>query len=378
MRRLPLAFAGALLLAACAQEPVEDPVEALEMIEPASVIISDQLPGLEAAPAGIGFWTHPNVAFNGLMIVASQNGLVSYDIENGEEISRIADINARALGVSYFGQGRLAKGAAAIYDADAEQFAIYAIDNLNRLFDLSGDPIPVRGNVRGACFGRAQGADTPTLFVVQNGEIVVFNLEMTVLGASVSSQTVIATPDDISFCAVDLDGRIFAGSEDGRIFRVDGEDAFDEPFAEVPVVTLGGLSIVASAPAPNAETRPSTSGYIFALDNANGRVSLVDRETGALAGVFVITANDELPGVDNAVSFGVSGANLGGLYRNGFVGIGVAPADESESAGVRIAPMNGIYNALDLAIGAPENPRGDEPETDGLDLDFSPALSSGN
>lgn len=338
-----------------------------EPVEPAAVTESDVLPGLTAPASGVAFWTHPNVAFNSLMIVANKDGLVSYNIEDGNEVSRMPDINAKGVEVSYIGFGSLAAGVVATFDESADAFRFYGIDNSSRAFlPLEGGPA-IRGNVRGFCLGRASTSANPSLFVVQKSAIAVYNLSLDDIGAeapglAVSEAATIETPDDIAHCAVDMDGVLLLATNDGTIYRLAGEDSFDAPFARSAAAEPAGL-IVLPATAPEGAAQ-SVSGWIALLDAADGTVHLFDREDGNLAGAVAIVANEAAATDDEesaapapASVIGASGANLGGLYRNGAIALGAG----GEEPAIRLMPLNGVQNALDLPASEPFDPRGETP-----------------
>ena len=56
---------------------------------------------------------------------------------------------------------------------------------------------------------------------------------------------------------------------------------------------------------------------------------------------------------------GAEGANLGALYRNGVIALGIAGGAEPL---VRLIPMNGVQNALSRPPTTPISPRGALPE----------------
>ena len=77
--------------------------------EPLSILPTDELSGFTSPATGLAFWVHPNVSFNSLLIVAGEAGIASYNIENGDEVSRAAGRNLRGAEVSYFGIGPQAR-----------------------------------------------------------------------------------------------------------------------------------------------------------------------------------------------------------------------------------------------------------------------------
>jgi hypothetical protein len=356
-------LAGLLALASCGRDAADAP--APEPIAPVGVAASDET-SLAAPANGLAFWMHPNVAFNSLLIAASADGLAAYNIEDGAAVSSVPGVNVFGVAVSYLGLGPTATGVVAAFQPDASAFAFYRIDNGARNFaPLSGAPA-IRGAVRGFCFGRGDGVETPSLYVVQRGKILVFNFEAQDGGLAPAANIAMDAPDDLVACAVDSDGALLTASTAGAIFRLDGEDSFKTPFAVAPIGDVGGLAVIA-ATAPEGDTpegeEPAAYGQIALLDKTTGLVHLFDRTDGHALGAVAIQATDEIDGVAAAAAMGASGANFGGLYRNGLIALSTDGA-----AAARFIPLNGVANALALEAGAPVNPRGKvaPDEDDGL------------
>lgn len=352
------------LLSACSREPAE-PAGDETPVKAVAAPVSDELPGLAAPATGVDFWDHPTLPFNGMMIVATGNGVYSYNMEDGNPAAQIDDIDAAGVAVGYLGFGREAAGFAAVLDAAANAFRFYGIDNTARAFLPLNDGPVMRGEVKGFCLGRARTADTPALFVIQKKSILVYNLAAGGDGIVVESESAIGTPGDISSCAVDIDGVLLAASDKGAIFRVAGGDAFARPFARASDAGAGELAIIAAA---GEGENPSLSGEILFADLSTGVIHLFDRESGAALGAVKLAATDSLSGVDVSEAFGATATNLGALYRNGVVAFGVAAG--SDGPVVRLAPASSIKNALAIPVGEPVSPRGAAPalEDTGLDI----------
>lgn len=349
-----------LLLAACGQE-AEAPSASVEAPEPVGVPAADQLAGLATPATGIAFWTHANVAFNSLMIVASAEGVASYNIEDGSEVSTLPGVNAQGAAVSYLGFGPRARGLFATYDADDGALRIYEIDNVTRAFKPVNGDIPVRGAVRGFCFGRAGGADAPVLVVLQRGELTryAFRLENATLTASAGVTE--TAPNDIVSCAIDGEnGAVFVVRENGAIHRIpaDGEGAL---FALAAAETPGDLAVLLETQTDEDGTS-SVNGQVALLDRATGVVYAFDRTSGEPLGAVRISESFEIPAVEAADTMGAISANLGALYRNGALALGLT-AEDSAGA-VRLIPVNGVLNALGLDEGTPPSPRGAAPEVE--------------
>ena len=369
-----LAALGLSLLAACSQENQSE-APAPTPVEISNVLASDELTGIGTPANGIAFWSHPNVAFNSLIVVATTDGLASYNVEDRSEVSRVPGLNAQGAGVSYFGFGPQADGIVATFDQDAGAFTLYSIDNIGRTFSpLSGGPA-VRGAIRGFCFGRAQTSDAPSLFIIQKGELQVYNFTRdandpdTVITAS---QALIETPDNLVSCAVDGNGIVITAADDGSIYRLDSDQSFASPFAVANVTDAGTIAVIdAAAPTVSepGDVESGDSGQLALLDEATGAIHLFSAEDGHFMGAVKIAQTDEIDGVDGATSMGANGANFGGLYRDGVIAIGLSDFDT-----LRLIPMNGVSNALVFETGEPVNPRGLAPVVEDNDLIINPTI----
>lgn len=359
MRLTAACFIFLTIIIACERKEAPTP----EAIEIAQAPVSDELPGLPAPATGISFWDHPTLSFNSTMIVATEAGVVAYSMEDGVEVSRIDGFKAEGVATGYIGEGAQAAGFIAFLDTQAGAFHFYGVDNNTRAFlPIDGGPA-VRGAVRGFCIGRGLGAATPSLFVVQNAKVQIFNLAGAQGGVAIESETTIDTPDNLKSCAVDLDGRVIVAADNGDLYRLSGQNAFAAPFAHADIETAGDIAVIAAA---NPEDPSDITGEILFPDLAKGVIFVFDRNDGVLKGLVKLTATDDLPGADKGDVFAATGGNLGGLYRNGVVAFGVG--DETNGPVIRIAPGSSIKNALSIPVGDPVSPRGQAPapEDDGL------------
>ena len=364
MRRLFLASLFPLALAACEQRVAPEPTEPEIPAIVAAVTISDQLPNLEAPATGIAFWEHPTLPFNGMMIVTSAIGVVTYNIEDGNEVGRAPGVNLAGAAVSYAGFGAQAAGILATLDVDENLFRFYGISNTSRtLLPIEGGP-EIRGNVRGFCFGRSQEASAPTLFVVQNSKLTIFNFDASDAGLVTGDAIEVATADNLTGCAVDADGVVLLNTQEGDVYRLAAGEAAQTPFASLDITNAGDLEIAAATDESGALT-----GIGLLLNKPDGAVHVFDRNDGRAIGVVTVAASQDFEGVSSADVIGVSTSNLGGLYRNGVVAFGT----ESEDGPlIRLIPVNGVLNALSLTLDEPLRPRGTEPEADNdLIIDIS-------
>ncbi|MBL4619829.1 MAG: hypothetical protein JKX88_07010 [Marinicaulis sp.] len=378
MRFATLALLGLALLSGCGQQSTQAPENPTMPITHAEVIASDALTDLATSPTGIAFWSHPNVAFNSLVIVASQDGIASYNIEDGSEVSRIPSINAQGAAVSYLGLGPQARGLLTYFDVEASAFKMSAIDNASRSFQTVDGEIPVRGALRGFCFGRAAGGQYPVLYALQKGEMTHYVIEVEGDALTASAGIAQSVPEDAQSCTVDgIDGSVLITRSNGEIHRMT-DDGPGELVVSTDITEIGDVAILLIE---NTEPDPqSVSGLIVALNRETGGLHVFNREDGPAIGVMTVMAEDadseygEFIAVNEGDILSAASANLGGLYRNGVLALGVGNNEGIPTAVVHLIPMNALKNVLDLPESEPVNPRGRaaEPEDDGLliDIDF--------
>lgn len=357
MPRSALILSSLLLLAACGQKaeaPARDAAPAPEPVS-AAAPVSDELPGLSAPATGIAFWDHPTLAFNGMMLVASAAGVTAYNMEDGAEVGAADGFNAQGLDVSYFGFGPAAAGLAVFFDADASAFRFYGVDNTSRaLIPLDG-AIDLRGAVRGFCLGRAIDTAFPTLFVINKGEVRLFNLQPATGGVEMTGEFAFEAPDDARSCTVASDGVLLLAADNGAVYRVTDDNPFKTPFAKAAIEAAGDLSEVRWTD----ETSGAQSKLILFADRQTGAVSAFDSASGALKGTVSFTATDESAGVAAAPAFAAASLNLGALYRTGAIAFAAEAAD---GPSIRLAPLDALLNALEITGGVPASPRGALPE----------------
>ncbi|MEM8773198.1 MAG: hypothetical protein AAGD92_16255 [Pseudomonadota bacterium] len=300
------------------------------------------------------------------MILAGADGLVSYNIEDGNEVSRVPDIDFDGAAVSYFGFGPLAAGLVAALESETGDFAFYGIENTSRLFvPLEGGP-EIRGNVRDFCMGRAHDNDAPTLFVVQKEVLQIFNLTLAQggRGVSIESQTRIETPDNMIACAVHHDGSVVLAAQSGAVYRLAGENSFASPFA-----TLAGAPIVDLGVLTGLNEEGGHESRFAALSGDTGAIAFIDGRDGHMLGTVRFGETFDYAAVQSASVMGLSGANLGAIYRNGAAALGASESADSDAFAVSLAPVSGVSSALTLPSLAPFNPRGVAPASiadDGL------------
>ncbi len=363
-------------LSGCERNEANAP-SATAPVEQVEISASDRLSDLSTTTTGIAFWSHPNVAFNSLVIVASQDGITSYNVEDASEVSRIPAVNAQGAAVSYLGLGAQARGLLVFFDIDASAFKIHAIDNGSRSFQPVGGEIPVRGALRGFCFGRAIDKQSPVLFALQKGEMTRYAIEVEGDTLTASAGVTQAIPDDVQSCTIDgIGGAALIARSNGEIYRM-ADDGPGVLVVNTGITNIGDVAVLLSK--NTEENAQSVSGLIIALNRETGELHIFNRENGQPISGVTVMAEDvdseygEFIAVDAGDVMGVASANLGGLYRDGVMALGVGNADTEQPAVVHLIPVNALKNVLNLPESEPVNPRGRiaEPEDDGLLIDIN-------
>ena len=353
MRITTLAVICLFGLAACGQEGDAPPKDETIDVAPTTVAAADQLNNTNGSVTGIDFWSHPNVAFNSLMIIAGENGITSYNIEDGSEVSTIPGVSARGAAVSYLGFGPRARGLLAFFDTEENAISIFEIDNVTRNFKPVTGNIAIRGTVRGLCFGRGLNTEGPTLAILQKGSLTryEFRIDNATLTASATAKE--TAPDDVVSCAIDnVDGSVFVDTrENGAIHRI-GTEGPGALFATGDFDNVGDIAVLSATKID--ENGVAFSGQVVVLDKTNAMMHAFDRADGHLLGKITIGDAFEIEAVTTSNVMGAVSANLGSIYRNGAIALSLGDEDGT----VRLIPANGLINALALPDGDALNPRG--------------------
>jgi len=353
---ISLAF---LSIAACgrktAGETSQPSQPALEVRE---VAAADGYGAPGANVNAVAFWSHPTINFQSEVLSGTDTGIAAYAIETGDEVASLGDGAVSGLAVLYFGAGPAAQGYAIAKKAAG--YAAYAIDN------ISGGltPIAVKGGDTSAnafCAGN-DGASRVLYEIAASGVARrTIDESMTIGEATALS----AIPGAVA-CEVDnRNGDVFVISGDGSIKRVDpasGESS-GVAFASGDI-NASALMLMAPATAEN-----TAGGALLVLDAPNGVISAYDIIDGHAIGAFRIKSTFDLDAVASAKTIGAGFGNYGGVYRDGAVAIVTA----GDGAPIRLAPWNGVLDALQIAPGEnvdPRSPQGAEDDEGILSIEL--------
>jgi hypothetical protein len=157
-------------------------------------------------------------------------------------------------------------------------------------------------------------------------------------------------------CEVDnRNGDVFVISGDGSIRRISSANGESSGVAFASGnVDAYALMLMAPATAENA-----AGGALLVLDAPNGVISVYDIVDGHAIGAFRIKSTFDLDAVASAKTIGAGFGNYGGVYRDG----AVAVVTGGDGAPVRLAPWNGVLDALNATRGEAVDPRSPQAAT---------------
>ena len=354
---------GLILLAACSRESEQADVQPREEIEPiavANVAAIDELGGFDESITGISFWRHPNLAFESLMIVASGSNLTSYDIEDGVSVNTVSLASPTGVSVSYQGSGADAVGVVATVDQASSQLEFFTVDNIDRTFQARETLFDTPDAITGFCLGRQNSTTDIALHILRAGEIVSYDLAISDAGIRAETPARIEVSGALIDCVVDdLTGVVFAISSSGEVYRVEEGATSLTPFIETGATSSAAIGLSFSGLNDQAPT-DECCGQLAVLNSDDGNIYLYDRHDGHALGRVQITASFDVAAVTSATVMGLGYGNFGGAYRGGV--LVVATADTPPV--LRLAPWNGILNAITQPIGTPANPRVLSPQSE--------------
>lgn len=330
-----------LALAACERSKKEEPAPPVApTAEVREVAAADGYGAPGEAVNAVAFWSHPSVNFESLLIAATDEGLKAFRIESGEEIGSAA-APASKVSVFYLGSGAGAQGYAIASGAGA--YSVYAIAN-----DApSLAPLAVTGPAPGA---EAFCVNGGVLYEAGGDRLDARDITILSSGAVIGGARKIADAPGVTACHVDdRTGDIVALSTDGAIKRVDPKTGESFGLAFVSSAATASALFLMTAPEP---ADPS-GGALAVLDGESGVISLFDLVDGRALGAVRIKSTFDLDAVAAAKTIAAGYGNYGGVYRDGALAVVTA----GDGAPVRLAPWNGVLDALKQPLGENVDPR---------------------
>lgn len=341
--RLISAALTLLALAACERAKKEEP--AAPAVEVREVAAADGYGAPGDAVNAVAFWSHPSVNFESLVIAATDAGLKAFSIESGEEIASAA-APASKVSVFYLGSGAAAQGY--VIASGAGAYALYAIAN-----DApSLAPLAVTGPAPGADAFCVSGG---VLYEAGGDRLNARDIAILSGGAVIGGSRKIADAPGVNACHVDdRSGDILTLSKDGAIRRVDPKtgEGFGLAFVAGGAPSASALFLMTTPEPANAP-----GGALAILDGESGVISLFDLVDGRALSAVRIKSTFDLNAVAAAKTIAAGYGNYGGVYRDGALAVVTA----GDGAPIRLAPWNGVLDALKLPLGENVDPRAPQP-----------------
>lgn len=371
MRIPAIAFAALAAISGCGEKKPAAPAPAPTVAAPAASAVEvaaiDEFGPLAAEATGVAFWLHPAVPFNSLVIAATGAGLAAYNIEDGAEVARSDGWDARGVALYYDGvfsrdaenSARSAVGIVLAGDVAAGAFRAFEIDNESRAFK----PLAVSGAASigdSHCAG-PQSRLPARLAVVAGATLVFHDVQRTEIGLALAESGRMALPSKGVDCAISpVDGTVYVALETGDVLRrLEADGGGVENVFAAGATRPKGVAIAANNP-PDGDDDATCCGEILVLDSANATVGVFDVRDGGALGAVRLKSSFDVDGVASATAFGVASGNFGAAYRDGVVAL----AADGGTPVIRLTPLNGVMEALGRPVGAPRDPRRENPRAD--------------
>lgn len=360
MRQTLAIFSLCAALAACGRNAGETASPADTAPPPASAEVAaiDEFGPLDIAISDLAFWTHPRLTFQGLLIAATPDGLVAFNIEDGAEVARAEGIAAGGVDVVYAGAGADARAIAIAADENADALRFFEIDNDSRAFN----ELAAAGRVQSGAFCAGPDRDGVLRIISLNGRRVTLTaLTREPQGVNLAGGDTVEAPTEIIACAADaLDGSVFLLAKTGAVYSLAADDRvtrFAAPaIADPTTISLALFGLVEGGPTDEC------CGVIAVLSAADAGVHFLDRDDGSSIGRVSLSASFDVEGVPAATALGLGYGNFGAVYRDGVLAL----ATDGETPAIRLTPLNGVMSALAKPIGPVAEPRAlaPQPEAD--------------
>ena len=321
-----------------------------DIVREANVVITDEIQADVGVTTDVGFWSHPTLPYNGLLIAAGDAGLASFNIEFGEPIQRLSTRSIVSLDTVYLGVGPEAI-AILIASTPNGHVEAYSFDNLSRQagtvatasFQLS----PATGLCAHAVDNSAQG------FLIANGSARPIALMGNVQGGfNLSIEDGASYGENLIDCAINhFDGETMFLDANGDLLRIDGDGSLSV-FAATDASKPHSIDLVLS----KTEQNETVATYAV-LDASTGTLTLVDNAGSKFATVSLASSFD-YSAAASASGFGIGYGNYGGIYRNGMIAIAGQPTVDGQPSGaISLGPWNGLAEALNRPLNGSVDPR---------------------
>lgn len=313
---------------------------------------TDQLGPLTSPVSDIAFWTHPRLPFRGMVLAAAADGVTAFNIEDGSKVASIDGLDAKGLNVVYGGDGENALGVIIALERATGAIRFFSVDNASqRLAEMSVANMP-GGSAAAFCAGPQH--EGPQQIIALLGKTIKTETFIIKPNSIVfKSATTTRAPEETTACVVDpIDGSVFVATHSGKIFHLSGGKISAKPFVTLPFTNVAAIGLALNGLVEGGPT-DQCCGELAVLNPDDASVHLFDRDDGTALGSVRIVSSYDVEGVATATAMGVGYGNFGAIYRDGVLAL----ATDGDKPAVRLAPFNGVMDAIASPMGPTADPR---------------------
>ena len=340
-----------------------------EVLAAAEVKVAREIGSLQGRINDIAFWAHPSLAFNSLVLAATKSGVYSFNVEDSSPVANIPGLDAVDIDIFYVGSSADARGIAAIRDRRERRFRFFAIDNISREFAELASLSPPDPGAESFCIG-ADRTGQHRLYALAGDAMQIYDIQAGETDIALEPVGRAEAPEGVTNCAADdLDGAVFAITQNGDVYRYTAETGFGAQFVSTGFQDATDIAVALNGLVEGGDAS-KCCGQLAILEGATGVVGIYDRNGGHAVGAIKIGASFDFEGVDTATALALGYANYGGVFRNGVLALAV----DGEASAVKLAPFNAVMDALQVSLGPSPDPRELVPEEgdDELIIDLEP------
>lgn len=353
------ALAVAALTAGCGEaEPPADAAGSVDRQAAPTVAISDESGPLAAQAVGAAFWRHPRFPHLSSIAVVSDGAALSLFNMESEQLDSLAGPFRIGVDIRYLPETASTDALLAAYNAASQAVEFFTVSQDGQHLEaLDGEAH--LGEIAAFCLWQTPASRAVSLLSVDlAGALSRRELTAGFPGAiSASDPVLIAAAGpaaglaEAESCVVDDENGVAYFATPAAIIRIPVGENSEAGAADV---FLSARRM--SAPVDFALVGASTDGYAIMTAGAAGYAEIWSLGTGERIGGVTFRASGESDAVETFSTMIATGGNFGGLYRNGLILLG-EPIDDSGAPNFKLAPWNGIANALGLEIAALSSPR---------------------
>ena len=327
--------------------------------------IAETTPSPENDGNDVAFWLHPTDPGRSLVLGTGGTAGLELFALDGRRIGAFRGVEPDFVAVSYgmrLGSGKDAMALVVVGDRASSGLVALAIDPATlEVSRVSGDPMPVHGEIAGLCTYRSPDTGRQYAFVTVEGNVQQWLLDGadgTVHGTLVRT---IPVGVGAGYCAVDASSRtLFVAEEKTGIWRVAAEPETDAERKAIDLVAPYG-HIAKEVKGLAVYRANDQAAYLLAADVKPGRFNVYELAGDTWLGSFRIGAAGAIDAVGESEGLAVVawpiGSSTGGL---------VAAFDEDNdgaSGNIKLASWDPIAAGLGLASASGRDPRTVAPPT---------------